>query len=116
MPTQQKPRWLGWVSALFTLVLSPILLGIAFMSIGEGGASYLLCKLFYPYAMTLTWWTGKITMPLFVLAMIQVPAYGIYLQRRIGRGRWKARLLELVVMHAAWVLAAFTFSAPTLGN
>jgi len=86
------------------LVATPLCLLLAIASGGAGHGDYFWAKIIYPYTMLSTLLFNSITLPFIVLAVVQLPIYGVLLS--IGRARNRFGLVAFVLLTAHAAAAA----------
>jgi hypothetical protein len=93
-----------------SLVVEAVALAVAIFLAGAGHGIYSPAKLLFPWTMVLTRFTGEITVTGMVLALVQYPAYAVFVwdarHNRWREGRW----MILGLVHAAAVVAAFVLA------
>jgi len=90
-----------------SLLATPFCLLLALASAGAGHGDYFWAKIIYPYTMLSTLLFNSITIPFSLLAIVQVPIYGVLLSIAWARNRIGLAALGLLTMHAAAALACF---------
>jgi len=81
------------------LAVTPFALLAAAISTGAGHGDYLWARVFFPYTMLTIHGLGRIETPFFVLAVVQIPLYGLYLA---WTAKWRpARLRKVAILLAA---------------
>jgi hypothetical protein len=96
------------------LAVTPFALLTAAISTGAGHGDYVWAKVFFPYTMLSVHGFGSIIVPFVVLAVVQLPVYGIILA---WNAKWRpARLRKVAILltalHAVAVLLCFVISIP----
>lgn len=71
------PRF--WIPVVVSLAVTPVLLCLGVAPTGAGHGSYLPATILFPFTMLSTSVFHSITFPFIVLAIVQFPAYGIFL-------------------------------------
>lgn len=98
-----------WKPVIISLVATPICLFLGIASGGAGHGSYFLAKALFPYTMLSVIFFGEITAPFILLAVVQIPFYGVV----FGAANTKDRLLPLagavLVARILAVAACFLF-------
>ena len=97
----------AWVPIVLSLMATPFCLVLALASAGAGHGDYFWAKIIYPYTMLSTLLFGSITIPFRLLAVVQLPFYGVLLSIAWARNRFGLAALVLLTMHAAAALACF---------
>jgi hypothetical protein len=86
----------SWLRASLLLGVGLLLLYGSAMIAGGGHGSYLPAKLFFPFTMLLTAWSGDSISPLgLVVAVLQMPVYSVLVdigRRRKAKGAWLIRI------------------------
>lgn len=96
-----------WMTFVLSLVATPFCLLLALASAGAGHGDYFWAKIIYPYTMLSTLLFNSITIPFILLAIVQVPIYGVLLSIAWARDRIGLTALGLLTIHAAAALACF---------
>ncbi|MHC4341534.1 MAG: hypothetical protein ACYSX0_15150 [Planctomycetota bacterium] len=96
------------------LALTPFALIGAMISGGAGHGDYLWAKVFFPYSMLTIHAHGCIETPAIVMAVAQLPLYGLFLA---WNAKWRpARLRKMAILltalHAVAVLLCFVIPIP----
>lgn len=82
---------------------------IAWDSAGGGHGTYISARCLFPYtmyfAMTIN---DRITAPLIVLALLQFPAHGFAIGLAASRGRTKAVLASIIILHTVAIGLCFS--------
>jgi len=97
----------AWVPFGLSLVATPLCLLIALASAGAGHGDYFWAKIIYPYTMLSILIFKSITVPFLLLAVVELPLYGVLLSIAWVRKRLGIAALILVTLHAAAALACF---------
>jgi xanthine/uracil permease len=87
-------------------LLTPVCLFAAIVSAGGGHGNYFWAKVFFPY--TMLSWSPKLTAPFEVLAIVQMPLYGVVLGIAWHKGRLPLCVVVLGVLHGFAVWLCFT--------
>jgi len=95
-----------WVPVVCSLIATPVILLVGFISAGAGHGSYSLVKALFPYTMLSAAVFGDIYFPFGSLALFQFPAYGIALGYANERGRIARVAPILLIAHAVAAAAA----------
>jgi len=96
---------MSWKPFIVTVVLTPILFGLALVQCGSGHGNCYLYVIFFPL-MILPDALGVDIHP-FLLAPVQLPVYGILLGIAIKKGYVKTMAICLIIFHALAVFLAF---------
>jgi hypothetical protein len=96
-----------WMPFAVSLLLTPVCLLLAIASAGAGHGDYFWAKIIYPYTMLSTLVFNSITVPFRLLAVAQLPIYGVFLSITWVRKRLGLAALALLAIHAAAALACF---------
>jgi len=96
-----------WVPFALSLVTTPFCLLLAIASAGAVHGDYFWAKIIYPYTMLSTLLFNSITIPFRVLAVAQLPIYGVLLSIAWLRNRLGLAALVLFALHTAAALACF---------
>jgi hypothetical protein len=92
-----------WKPVIISLVATPICLFLGIASGGAGHGSYFLAKVLFPYTMLSVIFFSSIAAPFILLAVIQIPFYGVL----FGAANAKSNFLPLAgAVLVAHVLAA----------
>ena len=86
--------------AVGILLVGTIAAFLAFKGAGGGHGSYLVAKLFFPFAMLSTLASGTLSAIGLTLAAIQFPIYAGAAAAGILRGRASRTAVEILVLHA----------------
>jgi hypothetical protein len=97
----------AWVPFVVGLIATPFCLLLAIGSAGAGHGDYFWAKIIYPYTMLSTLVFGSITIPFRLLAVAQLPLYGVLLSIAWLRNRLGLAALGLLTVHAVAALACF---------
>ena len=90
----------AWMPFVLSLVATPFCLLLATASAGAGHGDYFWAKIVYPYTMLSTLVFGSITIPFRLLAVVQLPLYGVLLSIAWLRNRLGLAALVLLTVHA----------------
>jgi|SRR5580698_6835202 hypothetical protein len=94
-------------------LIAPIALILAIASGGAGHGHYEFARLFFPYTMLLTRFTGDaITLPLIILALAQFPLYGGIIGLCRGAIRAASAAILIFVAHAVAAAGCFSGAIP----
>ena len=99
--------------SLLSIPVTALFLAAAVTMAAGGEGQYVAAKILFPHTMFLTGVFGYIDTMLIVIAFVQYPLYGIFLD--VGRSR-KALIKYLFILsgaHALGVIGAFLFAAGT---
>lgn len=96
-----------WVPLVLGLIATPFCLMVAIGSAGAGHGDYFWAKLIYPYTMLSTLMFGSITIPFRLLAVVQLPLYGVLLSIALLRSRLGLAASGLLAVHAVAAVACF---------
>ena len=97
----------AWLPFVLSLIATPLCLFLAMASAGAGHGDYFWAKLIYPYTMLSTLLFNSITIPFSLLAILQVPIYGVLLSIAWARNRIALAGWGLLTLHVAAALACF---------
>ncbi|MFN2529834.1 MAG: hypothetical protein ABR555_00905 [Pyrinomonadaceae bacterium] len=97
----------AWVPFVLSLIATPFGLLIALASAGAGHGDYFWAKIIYPYTMLSTLLFGSITIPFRLLAVVQLPLYGVLLSIACVRNRLGLVALVWFALHTAAAVACF---------
>ena len=106
-PGQKAPHRPLLTAVATGILLSLVLGSMSFLSTAAGHGTYIPVALFFPTALLLAIKQTMISDAALVLAATQWPLYGAALGLAAGRGRQKAVMICLTVVHAALVIACF---------
>jgi hypothetical protein len=98
--TEWRPLIVGSLATPFTLLL-------ALESTGAGHGDYFWAKVFYPYTMLSAMVLQSITIPFIVVALLELPAYGILLSLGWSKGKLKLCSPGLSFLHTSAVITCF---------
>ena len=98
-----------WKPVIIALVMTPVCLFLGIASSGAGHGSYFLTKILFPYTMLSTIFFGSITPPFVVLAVVQIPLYGMVFGAASAKDRYFSLVGVLVLLHILMVVACFLF-------
>lgn len=103
----------AWWPLLVCCLLTPlfVLLGVA--SAGAGHGDYRLAKLLFPFTMVSTSLFGAVTEPLFALALVQYPVYGLVLGLANHKGKLAAVASAVLAVHVLAVYLCVWFPNPS---
>jgi hypothetical protein len=96
-----------WLPVIVGLVATPFTLLLALSSAGAGHGDYFWAKVFYPYTMLSAMAFGSITIPFIVVAILELPAYGVLLNTGWSSGKLKLYSIGLLFLHASAVITCF---------
>jgi hypothetical protein len=88
------------------VALTPICLFIAITSGGAGHGTYTWAKVLFPY--TMLSWGPELTVPYMILAVAQMPLYGLILGIGWLRGHGGSVVIILTVIHGVAVALCLT--------
>jgi len=97
------------IPILIACLVTPVCLELAMLSGAAGHGNYLLAKILYPYSMFSTIFLDEITVPFIILAIIQLPLYGVILGIANMRGKIISATISLTVVHSLAVVACLIF-------
>ena len=86
-----------WLPVIAGLIVTPFTLLLAIASAGAGHGDYFWAKVFYPYTMLSGIALKSITIPFMVVAVLQLPTYGVFLRHRLGQRQTKDRQHRIFV-------------------
>ena len=100
------------------IIIKSVLIGtgLFFLSVflmGGGHGSFLPAKLFFPYTMLSTAFTGSINGGFIVVALIQFPSYGILIVSGKRYGYQNYVLGILIAIHILALLLSLNYSSET---
>jgi hypothetical protein len=98
-----------WKPLIISLVATPICLFLGMASAGAGHGSYFLAKALFPYTMLSTIFFESITAPFILLAVIQIPFYGVILGAANAKDKYLPLAKAFLVAHILAVAACFLF-------
>jgi hypothetical protein len=113
--SERGRRWwiAGLTCMLWLLVGTPVALVLGIASAGAGHGDYVSARLLFPYTMLSTYLTSDLTL---VLAVIQMPVYGVVLFLASLRGgrRFVVALIVVGGLHLVASLLCFVPPLPCL--
>ena len=98
-----------WKPVILSLIAAPICLFIGMLSAGGGHSSYLLAKFLFPYTMVSIVFFKSITIPFIVLAIIEIPFYGLVLGVANAKNKFLPFAVVILLAHILAVAACFLF-------
>jgi hypothetical protein len=96
-----------WLPVIVGLLATPFTLLLALSSAGAGHGDYFWAKVFYPYTMLSAIALKSITIPFMVVAVLQLPTYGVFLGTGWARGKLKIYSIGLLFLHTSAVITCF---------
>ena len=96
--------------AMWTAILTPILLIISVFLMGGGHGTYFFGKLFYPIPMIIAGINDRVTDLALWVAVFQIPFYGLilYLARHKN---WKIVVLGILIIHIILFFTAMSIAS-----
>ena len=98
-----------WKPIIFSFVATPLCLFIAMIFAGAGHGNYFLVKLLFPYTMLSTLSFESITIPSLILAIAQIPLYGLFLGLANEKNKLALMAGLITVVHSLAVITCFLF-------
>jgi hypothetical protein len=96
-----------WLPVIVGLIATPLTLLLALSSAGAGHGDYFWAKVFYPYTILSAIALKSITIPFMVVAVLELPAYGVLLGTGWSRGKLKLYSMGLFFLHISAVIICF---------
>ncbi len=98
-----------WKPTIISLVATPICLFLGIISGGVGHGNYIIAKILFPFMILSTICFEKITTPFIVLAVLQIPFYGVILGLAKSQKIPYFFIILLVTIHILAVIFCFIF-------
>jgi hypothetical protein len=99
----------AWKYTVAAVVLTPLFVIAAILTVGGGHGGYSVTKLLFPYTMISTHFTGNITYPAMGVGLLQFLVYGLLLDRVSTR----QVALGILGLHLMAVWLAFVYAHPS---
>ena len=96
--------------AIWTTIMTPVLLLISVFFMGGGHGTYFFGKLFYPIPMIIAGMKDRITDLALWIAALQIPIYGLCLYTVRNRN-WKIVGLGLLIIHIVLFFTAMNIAS-----
>lgn len=98
-----------WKPVIYSLIATPVCLILAFLFASAGHGNYFLVKLLFPYTMLSTLIFGSITIPFIILAIAQIPFYGLVFGAANAKDKFIPLAVPVFVRHILAVIACLLF-------
>jgi len=96
-----------------TILVTPVAIFLALVSTGGGHGNYFFAKIFFPYTMFSThFFDDTITLPFAVLALVQIPFYGIFLAIGARKKKLKLAAISITILHFIALLLCLLIPMP----
>lgn len=96
--------------AIWTTILTPVLLIISVFFMGGGHGTYFLGKLFYPIPMIIAGINDRITDLALWIAVLQIPTFGLCMYA-VRHRNWKMVGLGILIIHIILFFAAMNIAS-----
>ena len=94
---------------IIAIMLTPLMVAIAYLSAGFGHGNYIWAKILFPYTMIFAMIIGEISKYLIALMIAQFPIYGLILGIASLKDKCLKTALFMAAIHSSSVLACVLY-------